>query len=80
MYDTELRFDKHGIGVRLAHLQTADMRMPFWKSRNWDLAAIVTAGMGVAVWGVWVVGKVVWMHRSLVRPAFSRFGLFSSQN
>lgn len=77
MYDTELRFE-NGKELRPAHLQTADMRMPFWKSRNWDLAAVVTTGLAGLVGGAWFIGKMVWVHRGLVRPALSRLGLFAS--
>lgn len=33
MYDNELRWDG-GEELRPMHLQTADMRMPFWKAKN----------------------------------------------
>ncbi|KAF7553630.1 hypothetical protein G7Z17_g3506 [Cylindrodendrum hubeiense] len=36
MADQELRF-QDGVERNPMHLQTADMRMPLWKSRNWDM-------------------------------------------
>ncbi|KAF4907180.1 Ecdysteroid UDP-glucosyltransferase [Colletotrichum viniferum] len=38
IHDHELRF-RRGQELRPMHLQTADMRMPIWKARNWDLWA-----------------------------------------
>ncbi|CAM1504111.1 Fc.00g017020.m01.CDS01 [Cosmosporella sp. VM-42] len=55
MYDQELRF-KDGVEKRPMHLQTADMRMPLWKARNWDMWFVGLTGLvagGVAGW--WVV-------------------------
>ncbi|KIE02965.1 UDP-glucuronosyl/UDP-glucosyltransferase, partial [Metarhizium majus ARSEF 297] len=65
MYDAELRFqgDRE---LRPMHLQTADMRMPMYKARNWDLmaaGAVVVAtvsGLGITL------GRMLWMHRKLV--------------
>ncbi|KAF6843579.1 hypothetical protein CMUS01_01987 [Colletotrichum musicola] len=37
--DHELRF-KEGRELRPMHIQTADMRMPAWKAKNWDLWAV----------------------------------------
>lgn len=36
IFDHELR-SVGGRALRPMHLQTADMRMPVWKARNWDL-------------------------------------------
>ena len=77
MYDTELRFDLDGTEMRPAHLQTADMRMPIWKANNWDLMAVVGLGLTSMVGGIWFVGKMVWVHRRMIRPAFARLGVFS---
>lgn len=44
-----------GACERPMHLQTADMRMPLWKVRNWDLYACVVTSM---VLGVGIVGVV----------------------
>ncbi|KAH7493534.1 hypothetical protein FOMA001_g1481 [Fusarium oxysporum f. sp. matthiolae] len=52
MIDQELRF-KNGVELRPMHLQTADMRMPIWKARNWDMWFISLTGLaagGVASW------------------------------
>ncbi|KAH8670420.1 putative UDP-glucoronosyl and UDP-glucosyl transferase [Tricladium varicosporioides] len=74
MYDTELRF-KDGKELRPMHLQTADMRMPFWKAKNWDLVAFSVFGMSVMIGGAWFVGKIVWGNRFLVkRWASNGFG------
>jgi UDP:flavonoid glycosyltransferase YjiC (YdhE family) len=58
MFDTEFRMVK-GNEKRPMHLETADMRMPIWKSRNWDLmvlaAAVVIGVIGSILW----VGKVI---------------------
>lgn len=50
LHDHELRF-KDGKELRPMHLQTADMRMPVWKAKNWDLWAVslaATAACGAA--------------------------------
>lgn len=65
MYDNELRF-KDGRELRPMHLQTADMRMPAYKAKNWDMYAVVTLGL-VAVTGSTVfAGKLLWTHRESV--------------
>lgn len=50
----EVLFDHEGRGVggenpRPMHLQTADMRMPIWKARNWDLWAIFSGAMALVL-------------------------------
>ncbi|KAI5294640.1 hypothetical protein KEM55_006529 [Ascosphaera atra] len=40
VYDHELRFSDDGRQLQPTHLQTADMRMPLYKARNWDLYAV----------------------------------------
>ncbi|KAF4626025.1 hypothetical protein G7Y89_g12137 [Cudoniella acicularis] len=45
IYDTESRFEE-GKELRPMHLQTADMRMPFYKARNWDLMTFTFLGTG----------------------------------
>ena len=52
MYDTETRW-KDGRGVRPMHLQTADMRMSFWKARNWNLMAVSAVSAILFSGGVW---------------------------
>ena len=42
LFDHEGR-DIGGKKARPMHLQTADMRMPFWKARNWDMYALLIA-------------------------------------
>lgn len=39
---------------RPLHLQTADMRMPYWKAKNWDLSALV-GGVTILALGLVVV-------------------------
>ncbi|KAL0935022.1 UDP-glucosyl transferase family protein (cytochrome P450) [Colletotrichum truncatum] len=50
IHDHELRF-KDGKELRPMHLQTADMRMPLWKAKNWDLwaASLSMAAVGSTV-------------------------------
>lgn len=49
MYDNELRFSKSDHNrrreLRPMHLQTADMRMPAYKAKNWDLHAVCALGV-----------------------------------
>ncbi|KAF5134408.1 UDP-glucuronosyltransferase 2B23 [Metarhizium anisopliae] len=64
MYDAELRF-RGDRELRPMHLQTADMRMPMYKARNWDLmaagAVVVASVSGLGI----TLGKMLWMHRNL---------------
>ncbi|PYI05190.1 hypothetical protein BO78DRAFT_295182, partial [Aspergillus sclerotiicarbonarius CBS 121057] len=46
VYDTELRV-VGGKETRPMHLQTADMRMPVYRARNWDLMAVSGLVMGL---------------------------------
>ncbi|KAL5691218.1 hypothetical protein EMGR_007144 [Emarellia grisea] len=46
LYDTELRV-VGGTEARPMHLQTADMRMPVYKARNWDLMAVSDVVLGL---------------------------------
>ncbi|KAH8736186.1 UDP-glucoronosyl and UDP-glucosyl transferase [Ilyonectria robusta] len=62
MYDTELRF-KDGKELRPMHLQTADMRMPAWKAKNWDLWAVSLLGMSAVFGGLGIGGRMLWFHR-----------------
>lgn len=48
LYDHEGR-DLRGKNPRPMHLQTADMRMPFWKARNWDLYAFFVAAITISL-------------------------------
>lgn len=55
LVDQELRF-RNGVELRPMHLQTADMRMPFWKARNWDMWVVGLTGLAVGgVTGWWAV-------------------------
>ncbi|KPM45188.1 hypothetical protein AK830_g1402 [Neonectria ditissima] len=62
IYDTELRF-KDGKELRPMHLQTADMRMPAWKAKNWDLMAVSLLGVGSVFAVLGYGGRVLWLHR-----------------
>ena len=58
--DHEGRF-RDGKELRPMHRQTADVRMPWYKARNWDLWAVVTMtgafGMAVVAMGVYTSAK-----------------------
>ncbi|KAJ1323966.1 glucuronosyltransferase [Microdochium nivale] len=48
---------RSGRKARPMHLQTADMRMPIWRARNWDLMFVgfaAVAAVGGAGWFVWL--------------------------
>lgn len=63
MYDDELRFNDGGRESRPMHLQTADMRMPVYKARNWDLYAVSALGASVILESTWFIGRLVWISR-----------------
>jgi len=65
LYDTELRI-VNGKEVRPKHLQTADMRMPIYKAKNWDLMAVTALGTGIFAGSAWFLGKMLWVHRNLI--------------
>ncbi|KAH7155401.1 hypothetical protein B0J13DRAFT_225088 [Dactylonectria estremocensis] len=55
MADQELRFQA-GVEKRPMHLQTADVRMPLWKARNWDMWLItLTALAAGGLAGRWML-------------------------
>lgn len=69
MYDNELRFshgDQDGGGreLRPMHLQTADMRMPAYKAKNWDLYAVCFLGASVLMGSTLFAGRLLWMFRA----------------
>ncbi|RJE22910.1 UDP-glucosyl transferase [Aspergillus sclerotialis] len=69
MYDNELRFspgDQNGGGreLRPMHLQTADMRMPAYKAKNWDLYAVCVLGTSVLMGSTWFAGRLLWTFRA----------------
>jgi hypothetical protein len=65
MYDHQLRF-VDGREVIPMHLQTADMRMPVWKAKNWDLWAVSLSSVFLGTYGSWWVGKIMYFHRNLM--------------
>lgn len=72
MYDTELRFDGDK-ELRSMHLQTADMRMPMYKARNWDLVTAGTVVVAAVSGAGLVLGRMLWMHRRLIRNSVETF-------
>lgn len=64
MYDNELRFGHGGQELRPMHLQTADMRMPAYKAKNWDLYAVCFLGVSGLVGSAWFAGRWLWMFRA----------------
>ena len=69
MYDNELRFspdDQEGGSreSRPMHLQTADMRMPAYKAKNWDLYAVCFLGASVLMGSTWLAGRCLWSFRA----------------
>ncbi|KAK2783369.1 hypothetical protein FQN53_009260 [Emmonsiellopsis sp. PD_33] len=60
MYDNELRFSdidrRHEL--QPMHLQTADMRMPAYKAKNWDLYAVSALGISVMVGSTLFAGQI----------------------
>ncbi|CAH0003621.1 unnamed protein product [Clonostachys byssicola] len=65
MYDTELRY-QDGKEIRPMHLQTADMRMPLYKARNWDLMAVGAVTILGATGASFALGKLAWTHTGYV--------------
>ncbi|OKL64033.1 hypothetical protein UA08_00103 [Talaromyces atroroseus] len=63
MYDNELRF-QDGRELRPMHLQTADMRMPMYKAKNWDLYAFSFLGLATVTGSTVVVSNLLWTHRA----------------
>lgn len=66
MYDTELRYGAGGEELRHMHLQTADMRMPKYKAKNWDLMAVgLVAAMTIAG-STYFLGRALWSGTSYI--------------
>lgn len=65
LYDTELRY-KDGQELRPMHLQTADMRMPMYKAKNWDLMATCALALTAFTGSTVFVGKLLWARRTLL--------------
>jgi UDP:flavonoid glycosyltransferase YjiC (YdhE family) len=66
LYDTELRV-VGGKETRPPHLQTADMRMPAYKARNWDLMAVSGAVVGLLGGGTYYAVRLAWVNRGAIR-------------
>ncbi|OJJ34616.1 hypothetical protein ASPWEDRAFT_42591 [Aspergillus wentii DTO 134E9] len=73
MYDNELRF-KDGKELRPMHLQTADMRMPAYKAKNWDMYAVFAVGFAAMVASTAFGGKWLWRNRNVIEPVTSFLG------
>ena len=68
LYDDELRFSNdRRRELRPMHLQTADMRMPVYKARNWDMYAVCALGVSVVVGGMGFLGRTAWVSRGELR-------------
>lgn len=63
LYDNELRL-QNGRELRPMHLQTADMRMPVYKAKNWDLYAVSFLGLAAVTGGTVVGSKLLWTNRA----------------
>lgn len=65
MYDNELCFSDSDRSreLRPMHLQTADMRMPSYKAKNWDLYAICALGLTTMVGSTIFAGRMLWVFR-----------------
>lgn len=67
LYDNELRLtDEGNRELRPMHLQTADMRMPAYKAKNWDLYAIGVLALSTLVGTMGIAGHLIWIHRGRV--------------
>ncbi|GFG13109.1 UDP-glucuronosyltransferase 3A2 [Aspergillus udagawae] len=66
LYDTELRV-VDGKETRPMHLQTADMRMPVYKAKNWDLMAVSGLVLGFLGGGTYYAARLAWVHRQAIR-------------
>lgn len=66
MYDNELRFSNSDCRreLRPMHLQTADMRMPAYKAKNWDLYAVFALGVSMMVGSTLFAGRMLWVFRA----------------
>ena len=68
LYDNELRLDDTGEHeLRPMHLQTADMRMPVYKAKNWDLYAVGALTLSAVVGSMGLAGRFLWVYRGLFR-------------
>lgn len=66
LYDNELRI-VNGKVTRPMHLQTADMRMPAYKAKNWDLIAVTTLAMGIFGGAAYYSTCLVWHYRGFIK-------------
>lgn len=66
MYDNELCFndDNPRRELRPMHLQTADMRMPAYKAKNWDLFAVCALGASMMLGSTIFAGRMLWVFRA----------------
>ncbi|PYH93319.1 UDP-glucoronosyl and UDP-glucosyl transferase [Aspergillus ellipticus CBS 707.79] len=66
LYDTESRV-VDGKETRAMHLQTADMRMPAYKAKNWDMMAVSGLVMGLLGSGTYYAARFAWTQRQAIR-------------
>lgn len=78
LYDNELRLDDSGTReLRHMHLQTADMRMPAYKAKNWDLYALGLLSLAGFVCLTGVTGSLMWSYRDSTNARFHKAALTS---
>ncbi|BDD60983.1 hypothetical protein MAP00_006069 [Monascus purpureus] len=81
LYDDELRHIDGKVLLPM-HLQTADMRMPAFKAKNWDLMAISAVALTSFAGLAGFAGRLLWTHRAFVtrpiQPFLATQGWFNS--
>jgi hypothetical protein len=73
MYDNELRFVNRK-ELKPMHLQTADMRIPYYKVKNLDLMTVTGLFTSLFVGGAWYLGKMVLVHWFIIRCSLPSCG------
>ncbi|KAF4449133.1 hypothetical protein F53441_7529 [Fusarium austroafricanum] len=73
MIDQELRF-RSGTELQPMHLQTADMRMPIWKARNWDMWLISLTGLAAGGMASWWFVTEGWRKLPIILSRSIRLG------
>lgn len=78
LYDNELRLDDSGISeLRHMHLQTADMRMPAYKAKNWDLYALGLLSLAGFVCLTGMMCRLMWSYRGSMIARFHKVAITS---
>jgi hypothetical protein len=73
MYNNELRFVNRK-EMKPLHLQTGDMKMPYYKVKNSDLMTVIGLFASLFVGGAWYLGKMVLVHWFIIRRSLPRWG------